>query len=143
MPVTSAETNTLLAWLDPLSSGLVLGWTMAAMFLGHWYLNSPTMALAPLMRLVLLMAVAVCLRAVVEAWGLAEQFGQHGPSTQQVMFISLRWLSGIFGVLALAWMAWQTLKIPNTQSATGILYVAVIGTFLGELTSLLMAAQGW
>ncbi len=143
VPVTSAEPNALFAWLDPLTSGLVLGWTMAAMFLGHWYLNSPTMALAPLMRLVLLMAVAVCLRAVLEAWGLAEQFSQQGPSTQQAMFISLRWLSGIFGVLALAWMAWQTLKIPNTQSATGILYVAVIGTFLGELTSLLMAAQGW
>jgi hypothetical protein len=143
VPAASAEPNTMLAWLDPLTSGLVLGWTMAAMFLGHWYLNSPTMALAPLMRLVLLMAVAVGLRAVVEAWGLAEQFGQHGPSTQQALFIALRWLSGIFGVLALAWMAWQTLKIPNTQSATGILYVAVIGTFLGELTSLLMAAQGW
>ena len=38
-------------------------------------------------------------------------------------------------------MAWKTLKVPNTQAATGILYVAVIVTFLGELTSLLMAAQ--
>ena len=37
-------------------------------------------------------------------------------------------------------MSWQTLKIPNTQSATGILYVAVITTFLGELTSLLLSA---
>jgi len=32
------------------------------------------------------------------------------------------------------------LQIPNTQSATGILYVAVIATFLGELTSLLLSA---
>jgi len=39
----------------------------------------------------------------------------------------------------LAWMAWQTLKIPNTQSATGILYVAVITVFIGELTSLLLS----
>ena len=43
--------------------------------------------------------------------------------------------SDLFGVLALLWMAWQTLKIPNTQSATGILYVAVIGVFVGELTA--------
>jgi hypothetical protein len=35
-------------------------------------------------------------------------------------------------------MTYKTLKIPNTQSATGILYVGVIGTFLGELTSLLL-----
>ena len=57
------------------------------------------------------------------------------------MFLSLRWLSGLVGALALTVMAWKTLKIPNTQAATGILYVAVIVTFLGELTSLLMAAQ--
>jgi hypothetical protein len=30
-------------------------------------------------------------------------------------------------------MAWQTAKIRSTQSATGILYVVVILTFLGEL----------
>jgi hypothetical protein len=43
--------------------------------------------------------------------------------------------------MGLAWMAWQTLKIPNTQSATGILYVAVIGTFVGETTALLLSAE--
>ena len=36
-------------------------------------------------------------------------------------------------------MAQKTLKIPNTQSATGILYVAVLGAFLGELTSQLLS----
>ena len=38
-------------------------------------------------------------------------------------------------------MTWQTLKIPNTQSATGILYVAVILTFLGELVSHLLSQE--
>ena len=41
------------------TSGLVLGLTMAAMLLGHWYLNSPGMELAPLRRLLILVAVAV------------------------------------------------------------------------------------
>ena len=41
----------------------------------------------------------------------------------------------------LIWMAWQTLEIPNTQSATGILYVAVIGVFVGETMSLLLSAE--
>ena len=44
--------------------------------------------------------------------------------------------------MILTFMAWHTLKIPNTQSATGILYAAVIGTFLGELTALLLNASG-
>ena len=50
-------------------------------------------------------------------------------------------LAYLIGVLALAWMAWRTLEIPNTQSATGILYVAVIGTFVGETMSLLLSAE--
>jgi hypothetical protein len=36
-------------------------------------------------------------------------------------------------------MTWLTLKIPNTQSATGILYAAVILAFIGELTAQLMS----
>jgi hypothetical protein len=38
-------------------------------------------------------------------------------------------------------MAWRTLKIPNTQSTTGILYVAVIGVFVGELAAALLSAE--
>jgi hypothetical protein len=45
------------------------------------------------------------------------------------------------GALAVVVMTWQTLKIPNTQSATGILYVGVIVTFLGELLALLLTTQ--
>ncbi len=123
---------------DVLSSGLLLGITMAAMFLGHWYLNSPTMAIAPLERLVVMMGGAAAIRGLVEAGILANYFAQLTPSSGQLLFIALRWLSGIVGPLVLAVMTYKTLKIPNTQSATGILYVGVIGTFLGELTSLLL-----
>ncbi len=38
-------------------------------------------------------------------------------------------------------MSWETLKIPNTQSATGILYVGVILTFLGEVAGLLISRE--
>ena len=125
--------------LDPLTGGLVLGLTMAAMFLGHWYLNSPTMALAPLHRLIVLMAAAVCLRAGVEAAALGWEISRvSSAASLPWMFIALRWLSGIVGAFALALMARATLRIPNTQSATGILYVAVIVTFLGELAAMLL-----
>jgi hypothetical protein len=137
-PVT-CPAETALAWLEVPTSGLVLGLTIAAMFLGHWYLNSPTMAIAPLQRLILLMAAGICLRGVVEGVGLALELANTWPTTSQWLFLALRWLAGIFGALLLAIMARQTLKIPNTQSATGILYVAVIVTFLGELLALLLA----
>ena len=112
---------------------------MAAMFLGHWYLNTPTMAIGPLERLVILTGAAVCLRALVEAAVLTLYLQAGYPGTEQMLFIGLRWLSGILGALVLVVMTHKTLKIPNTQSATGILYVCVIATFLGELTSLLLS----
>lgn len=132
-------------WLvgaDTMSSGLLLGTVFSSMLLGHWYLNTPTMKLAPLKRLILLTLVAVLVRAIISGGGLLAVVGML-ESLQQApwAFVSLRWLTGIFGVIAMAVMAWWTLQIPNTQSATGILYVGVIFVFLGELTSQLLSAQ--
>ncbi len=124
------------------TSGFLLGMTMAAMLLGHWYLNTPTMELVPLRRLIIAMSVAVGMQAVVSALGLwGEVTYANEITTQWWLFLLLRWLFGIIGVAILAGMAWQTLKIPNTQSATGILYVAVIGTFVGETMALLLSAE--
>lgn len=131
----------VLAVLDPLSAGLLLGFVLAAMFLGHWYLNTPTMALAPLKKLILLIGVALVLRAAVSASGLACQWNTAVWPSTVISLIALRWLAGIVGVAALSWMAWKTLLVPNTQSCTGILYVAVLASFLGELTSLLLHAD--
>jgi len=130
----------LLLWrLDPVVGGMLLGSTIAAMFLGHWYLNTPTMELEPLRKLLRLMAVAVVLRALLAGLCLGIELQQPWLSLSQYPLVALRWLTGIVGTCVLTWMAWQTLKIPNTQSATGILYVAVITVFIGELTSLLLS----
>ncbi len=140
---TSASAGAVaLEWLDPLVGGLVLGVTMAAMLLGHWYLNAPGMSLIPLKRLVLAMAAALLLRSLLCGLGLAADFAAEGPyEMQRWLFVSLRWLAGLAGAAVAAAMAWQTLKIPNTQSATGILYVGVIVTFVGELTSQLLSDE--
>ncbi|MDZ4818520.1 MAG: hypothetical protein SGJ20_06050 [Planctomycetota bacterium] len=131
---------TLLLALDPLLAGLLLGSTAAAMFLGHWYLNTPTMELAPLNRLLNWMALAVALRAVACAVGLGLLL-YHGDALPNLYLLALRWIAGIVGMVGVIWMTKETLKIPNTQSATGILYVGVILTFLGELMSQLLSQQ--
>ena len=115
---------------------------MAAMLLGHWYLNTPTMALAPLRRLLVAMGVAIAALAMVCGSALAlELQTSAGLAQNTLLFVLLRWLSGIVGAAGLTGMAWKTLQIPNTQSATGILYVAVIVTFIGELVSLLLSGS--
>jgi hypothetical protein len=70
------------------------------------------------------------------SWSVLADF-----ETGRMALLALRWLAGIAGTLLLIWMTWQTLKIPNTQAATGMLYVAVITTFLGELTAQLLSAE--
>ena len=124
------------------TSGLVLGVTFAAMLLGHWYLNAPGMELEPLRRLLVVAGAAVVIQMFVVGAGLAAEVSHRSSvDVGWLLFVALRWSFGLFGVLGLLWMAWQTLKIPNTQSATGILYVAVIGVFIGELTGLLLSAE--
>ena len=134
----------LLFRLDPVAGGLTLGMTIGAMLLGHWYLNAPGMKLAPLRQLVLGMAAAIVLRAVVSGVGLGFTVASDSGALETGVFqamLALRWLAGIVGSLVVAGMTWQTLKIPNTQSATGILYVGVITTFLGELTAQLLSQR--
>jgi hypothetical protein len=153
--VTISEADTLIAssrhmgyatgalmQISIVTSGLLLGTTTAAMLLGHWYLNSPGMHLTPLRRLLVAMGAAILMQAVVSAIGLAYELRYANElSSHLLLFVLLRWSFGLIGAAILAWMAWGTLKIPNTQSATGILYVAVIGVFVGELTGLLLSAE--
>ena len=132
----------LLTLLNLVSGGLLLGVTMTAMLLGHWYLNTPTMELLPLKRLVLLMGASILLRTVVCGFGLVMvSTAAEGVDTTFWIFVAFRWLSGLLGTAAMAWMTWNVLKVPNTQSATGILYAGVILAFLGELNSQLLSVN--
>ena len=121
------------------SGSLLLGFAMTAMLLGHWYLNTPSMQLAPLRRLLVCLFALALLRGVSEASGLMAAV-THPVLGNYGTMVALRWLSGILGTLVLTVLAWLTLRIPNTQSATGILYVVVIFVFLGELSSFWLVA---
>jgi hypothetical protein len=132
-------------WLrvaDWCTASAQLGFVTAAMFLGHWYLNWPGMKLDPLRLLVRLLGAAIGLRSAVALIGLALTVTYSPPeirTTAWWCFLVFRYCAGLAGPAVFAGMTWQTLKIPNTQSATGILYAGVILTFLGELTSQLIS----
>jgi len=129
---------TRVLWLsDGPTSGLLLGVTLGAMLLGHWYLNTPSMQMAPLRRLLALMVAALFLRMLVCGIGLGATC-MEGPIPAP-WFVVLRWVTGLAAPLVMAWMVERTLRIPNTQSATGILYVAAVTVFTGELMSQLLS----
>lgn len=125
------------------SSALTLGTAMCGMLLGHSYLTSPTMSLLPLARLNHWLLAATILRGMVSGICLA-----LAPETLRLsplmVWLSLRWIAGVIGPVIMAVMVVRILRYRNTQAATGVLFVAVILTFLGELTaSLLLSSTGW
>ncbi len=126
---------------EALVSGLVVGLTVHAMLLGHWYLNAPGMSVAALVRMIDWALAAWGVQLVLSLAAVAVDPGAvrtaDGTATA---LLSLRWLAGLIGLPVLLVMSRKTLDIPNTQSATGILYVACLAAILGELTAQLLRA---
>jgi hypothetical protein len=123
---------------DDITAAAVLGLATTAMLMGHWYLIAPTMSLAPLLRLIRWLFVALGVRALVAGIELGLTSSSGGLDKTAWLWLALRWSSGLIGPAILGWMAWQSARIRATQSATGILYVVVIFVFIGELTDQLL-----
>jgi hypothetical protein len=128
--------------LSGIFSAAVLGLASGGMLFGHWYLIDPNLPVDYLRTIVRLLGIAlvaelVVLIAVVATMGL---FGGHA-STQAVanlfdsdaILLGMRLVLGPVASIILAWMTWQTLKIPQTMAATGLLYIAVMSVLVGEL----------
>jgi len=134
--------------LSRIASGFVMGATLSAMLLGHHYLTAPSMTIAPLKRVVALIAGGLgarCLLAGIglffarsAALGLATASSAAGPE----MLLAARWGMGFAGAAVSVYLTWRTVQIRSTQSATGILYITTIFVLFGELTSLILARQG-
>jgi hypothetical protein len=125
-----------------LVSGLVVGLTVHAMLLGHWYLNAPGMSVAALRRMIDWALAAWGVQLVLSLAALAvDPAGLRPMGGTATALLSLRWLAGLVGLPVLLVMSRKTLDIPNTQSATGILYVACLAAILGELTAQLLLAS--
>ena len=115
---------------------------MTGMLLGHRYLTASGMPLAPLGRLNQSLGLATLFRLIVSAIGLVVGMAALTDSTYWI-WLALRWLAGILGPAAACMMVQRILRYRNTQAATGVLFVAVILTFIGELTAdLLQRAAG-
>jgi hypothetical protein len=125
------------------SSALLLGAVTVTMVLGHWYLVDTSLEIAPLRDGALWFAVAVAARLAVVALALllggwetlrVSRAADFVFSTNGLFFL-FRFLMGLGAPLLLAVFIRQTVKIRSTQSATGLLYVALILVLFGELTS--------
>jgi hypothetical protein len=136
-----------------LSSAAFLGGTCTAMILGHWYLVIPSLEIRHLQSIVkvhiasMVVRVAVVGAAVFAGLALWET-GAGGMGSFRGYITSLdgvffwqRVLFGLVGPALLSYLTWETAKIRSTQSATGILYVAGLLVFIGELVGLYLLAE--
>jgi hypothetical protein len=132
------------------------------MLLGHWYLNAPGMRVDVLRRSIdqtlFVWGLLFCLVAIMVIWYFSTAEHTNATLASNVFravtaatsggiasldetglaLLWLRWLAGLLGLPVLLFMSRMTLDIPNTQSATGILYVACLAVILGELTAQLL-----
>jgi hypothetical protein len=131
-----------LSGLSALASAGTLGGAMTGMLLGHRYLTAPGMPLAPLIWLNAGLGMAGVFRFLASLGALVLGFSVLTEPTYWI-WLALRWLAGILGPLAACILVHRILRYRNTQAATGVLFVAVILTFIGELTAdLLQRALG-
>ena len=134
-----------------LAAAALLGSVIVAMILGHWYLVRWSLPAGHLVRFSLVMAWAIALRAALLAAGLVA-FGAASPDglkgylaglmIDRAVFFWPRLAFGIVGPAVFAYMIYETARIRSTQSATGILYIAVIFVLMGEFLARYLSVAG-
>jgi hypothetical protein len=108
-----------------------LGGVWASMVLGHWYLVTPKLAEAPLVRFARTLALIVAGQLVLFiAWiglgaGPAGVPGFGALVGTWALFVWLRLLIGLVFPLVVSWAAIQTARTRSMESATGLLYIDV------------------
>ena len=120
------------------------GLALMDMLLGHAYLTASKMTISPFLRMNRWLAGSVAVRAIcaiviamaLQAWRPVSMLvGIYG------LYIGTRWIVGLLVPAIFVYMAHDCIKRRSTQSATGILYVAGVLIFIGELVGLYLLKE--
>lgn len=130
-----------------LTSALLLGSALTGMLLGHYYLRDPHLPVALIRRMAVLFLLSTVLQGLVliVSLGSLHLFG-GAEATARIGLLSTSYLAvflsrvcvGILASFVLACVIWDTLRIPNVQSATGFFYIAIVTTAIGEFLGRLL-----
>jgi len=132
--------------LSLILGAVLLGGCYGTMILGHWYLVTPKLPFKYLINSSRFLVATTVVRALVLGVSMALFFWMFGEKTRLLvvnafsfndlgLFFMMRIFWGIIGPLVLSFMILETAKIRSNQAATGILYVACIFVFIGELVA--------
>lgn len=141
-----------IVWLYPLpflTAAGSLGAVATGMLLGHWYLIDLGLSIEPLTRLLRFFVWATIAHLVALLTVLAAAAGGGGDAgraatallTDHRTLFAARVLLGPVPALAIAGLIHRTLRIPQTMAATGLFYVAILFTMVGEMLGRLVLYQ--
>jgi len=125
-----------------------VGSVLFAMLLAHWYLIEPRMPLEPLQRVLIVFVatqffVLASLAGVIAYhwtdWTTMDGGLMRAFTLGNALFVFMRAFLGVLAPIGLAWMTWKTVEIRSIQSATGILYAAVVFVLFGETISIYLS----
>lgn len=120
------------------------GLALMDMLLGHAYLTASKMTMRPFVRLNRTLALALALRIALgvgvvlmlqRARPIDMLWGVYG------LYIGTRWFVGLLVPGVFIYMADDCIRRRATQSATGILYVAGVLIFIGEIVALYLVRE--
>lgn len=146
LPFTSHQSPVLLI-LSFSTSSLFLGSVVVAMLLGHWYLVEPGLSIRPFKRLAALYLGSCLLQGLVVL--VSTLFALLGGPSSKMTLATYQYALigriglGIFLPLSVGALVWEALKIPHTQAATGLLYVAILLVVAGELLGRYLLTVGF
>lgn len=143
LPALMTSAAPALAVAANLSGAALLGGVASTMLLGHWYLVQTSLSIRPLSVGSTVFSAATALRTGVTIFALL--YGSMADLriaavsdliySTPALFFGFRVLTGLLFPIVLAAMIRNTVRIRSTQSATGLLYVALILVLFGELTA--------
>lgn len=128
---SSSSIGSLLLFVQLVSLAAALGGVWAAMVLGHWYLVTPRLPEAPLVRFARWLTFVLAAQVVLfVAWtglgaGPAGTPAFAALTGEWALFVWLRLLVGLVFPLVVSWAATQTARTRSMESATGLLYINI------------------
>jgi hypothetical protein len=137
--------------IDALAGAALIGSVTVGMLLGHWYLVRTRLDVSHLLTFARLFGFALAARALLLLLGLVGA-GLVSPAglgsflrqtaIDRGFFFWQRVFFGILGPMAFAYMVRETARLKSTQSATGLLYIAVIFVVYGEFLARYLTVAG-
>ena len=142
LPLAGSVLNGAAIVLVVVLSAAVLGAATTGMLLGHWYLVTPALTNRPLLRAIVLLLVSLTLQAILfplTLRGLAHGSGSLAHPLTLSPVLSVLWaLGAVVLPLVAAGLALPTCRLRSFMSTTGLLYLAMIAIFPGQLLGQLL-----